>query len=104
MGFDNALHNPHCPVGKNTIAECPQNLSCAASITDWQQKTPHTPCAHMIAKLANDPNVNSKETAKATHHKNENSQNAHIHSTDTGATNKFSGLKNLLSGVALRAW
>ena len=61
MGFNDMLHNLHCPVGKIAISENPQKLACTSSITDWQQKMPHAPHVHMIAKLANNPNVNLKK-------------------------------------------
>ena len=64
---------------------------------------PHTLRARLIAKLADNLNMNSKETTKAACHKNKNSQNAPVHCTDASTANKFSALKNPHSGAELAA-
>ena len=100
-GQGHVLYNPNRPVGKNTIAEYLPALACAAGIQEWQSKSPHALRAYFITKLANDPEVNAKETAEKSRHKNVSSQNAYIHANEKSAVKSFKALANPYAESAL---
>ena len=85
--------NPNRPIGKNTIGKFLPDLAKAAGIKTYKQKTPHTLRQYMITKLANDPNVNEKETARLARHKNIASQAAYIRTSHTSQAAAFNALK-----------
>jgi hypothetical protein len=65
-------------MGVNTINKLLPDLCYEAGITNWTMKHAHSLRGFGITRLANDPNVNQMEVARAARHSSARSQEAYI--------------------------